>query len=347
MTDTYAQRADQWAYGFGRPAATGRLRSTPEDFRVEELPGFTADGQGEHVLIQLRKRNTNTEWLARQLARLAGVRARDVSYAGLKDKNAVTTQWFSVHLPGRAEPDWGEIESEGVKLLAAVRHSRKLRRGALEGNRFTLIVRELKADADELSGRLAAVAARGVPNYFGEQRFGRDFGNLARASALFEGARERDRHKRGLYLSAARSFLFNEVLSRRVEEGNWDTLLPGECAMLAGSRSFFTVDEPDEQLRARLASGDIHPSGPLWGRGELPSGGAAAEIERSVLGEYPLFAEGLERAGLEQERRPLRLPLAGFDWHLQADCLELQFTLPAGAFATSVLRELVGSEGGA
>lgn len=340
MTGQYAQRAGQWAFGFGRPVAIGRLRSVPEDFRVDEELGFVPEGCGEHVLLHIRKRNTNTDWLARQLARIAGVRARDVSYAGLKDRNAVTTQWFSIHLPGREEADWGEIESENVWIITAVRHSRKLRRGALEGNRFALAVRDLRG-AGELAERLAAVAARGVPNYFGEQRFGRDFGNLTRAEALFEGGRERDRHKRSLYLSAARSFLFNEVLSRRVEQGSWDTLLPGECAMLAGSRSFFVADEPDAALAERLASGDIHPSGPLWGRGHLPSRDAAAELERSVVAQYPLFSEGLERAGLEQERRPLRLPVSGLDWRLEASTLELQFTLPAGAFATSVLRELV------
>lgn len=337
----FEERAQQWQFAFGRPVATGRLRSVPEDFRVDEELGFEPDGSGEHLLLQVRKRNTNTEWLARQIARIAGVRPRDVSYAGLKDRHAVTSQWFSIHLPGREDPDWSELGSDDVHLLRAARHGRKLRRGALELNRFTITVRELKGDSEELGERLAAIAARGVPNYFGAQRFGRGYANLDRARALFEGARERDRHKRGLYLSAARSFLFNEVLSRRVEEGCWDALLPGECAMLAGSRSFFVASAPDADLAARLASGDIHPSGPLWGRGELPSRDAAAELERSVVGEYPLFTEGLERAGLEQERRPLRLVPAGFEWTLEENTLELRFTLPAGAFATSVLRELV------
>lgn len=340
----YVERAQQWQFAFGRPAATGRLRSRPEDFRVDEELGFEPDGSGEHVLLQIRKRNTNTEWLARQIARTAGVRPRDVSYAGLKDRNAVTSQWFSIHLPGREAPDWGAIESDDVHFLSAARHGRKLRRGALELNRFTIIVRELKGDSGELGERLAAVAARGVPNYFGEQRFGRGFGNLERAQALFEGARERDRHKRGLYLSAARSFLFNEVLSRRVGEGCWDAILPGECVMLAGSRSFFVAGAPDAEILARLAAGDIHPSGSLWGRGDLPSREAAAELERSVLGAYPLMTDGLERAGLEQERRPLRLAPAGLDWTLAENSVELRFTLPAGAFATSVLRELVRTE---
>jgi len=345
MSESVGHRAIHWAYAFGGPPVSGRLRSVPEDFQVDEELGFAPEGAGEHVFLHVRKRNTNTDWLARQIARIAGVRARDVSYAGLKDRNAVTTQWFSVHLPGRDQPDLTELESDDVQVIEAKRHSRKLRRGTLQGNRFTLVIRDLSGDRGALEERLSSVIERGVPNYFGEQRFGRDFGNLERARELFEGARVRDRHKRSLYLSAARSFLFNEVLSRRVEQGSWDSLLPGECVILAGSRSFFLADEADTALAERLASWDIHPSGPLWGRGDLPSRAAAAEWELSVVGRHPLFANGLESAGLEQERRALRLAVANLQWQWSSGALEIRFTLPAGAFATSVIRELVSAAG--
>ena len=336
-----------WAYAAGPPPVAGLLRHRPEDFVVDEVLGFEPDGEGEHVLVRLQKRGANTDWAARQLARLAGVRPAAVGYAGLKDRHAVTSQWFSVQLAGRGEPDWSALAGEGLEVLAAARHRRKLRRGALAGNRFELVLRQLSGETGELEGRLQTVVERGVPNYFGAQRFGRGGGNLERAEALFAGRlHERNRTRRGLYLSAARSFLFNQVLSRRVAEGSWDRALTGEVLVLAGSRSFFLAETPDAETERRLAEGDIDPSGPLWGRGELPSRGAARELEEAVVEPFPLFREGLEAAGMDQERRPLRLRPEGLEGGLEdgGRSLRLRFTLPAGAYATTVLRELVATD---
>ncbi|HAS81170.1 MAG TPA: tRNA pseudouridine(13) synthase TruD [Verrucomicrobia bacterium] len=327
----------------GQPPIQGRLRTAPEDFQVREELDFTLDGAGEHVWLWVRKRGANTDWVAKRLAERAGIPASAVSYAGLKDRHAVTEQWFSVHLPGKADPDWETNPHPDFTVLNAVRHSRKLRRGTLSGNAFRITVRDLEGDPAELAARLERVAADGVPNYFGEQRFGRDAGNLERAAAMFSGREKvRDRHQRGLYLSAARSALFNAVLAQRVAEGSWNRALPGEVLMLAGSHSIFTVDDIDEIINQRVAAFDVHPTGPLWGAGELRSSGPVRELEEAATATWPIFRDGLAAAGLTQERRALRLMVG----EAKLECLEprtaiLDFRLPAGAYATTVLRELL------
>ena len=331
------------AYVTTAPEISGTIRTTPEDFQVDEDLGFEPDGAGEHVFLKIRKRNANTDWVARQIARVAGVRPGDVSYAGMKDRNAVTTQWFSVQLPGRDMPDWAPLLSDNLQVLSALRNSRKLRRGALRGNRFMLVVRGLSATSSELEQRLQRIALQGVPNYFGEQRFGQDAGNLDKAEAMFTGKlKVRDRHVRGLYLSAARSQLFNQVLSQRVAAGTWNRALPGEALMLEGTHSVFVADIIDATIEQRLAALDIHPTGPLWGRGLSLARDQALAIEQAALAGFEIFRSGLEQAGLSQERRALRLPVADFQWQFPGnDSVQLSFRLPAGAYATSVLRELV------
>ena len=253
-------------------------------------------------------------------------------------------------------------ESGALRLLAATRHSRKLRRGTHVANRFAITLREVvphgAAETFEasLKVRLAQLAERGFPNYIGPQRFGRDARNVVRALAWFRQPKRRtSRLQRGLWLSAARSALFNRVCAARVAAGTWCELLPGEPVALAGSRSFFVPDDGapaadgERTLAARLASGDVHPSAPWWGRGEAVSRGDCRTFEAAVLADDGALRDGLERAGLNQERRALRvLPrsLAG-TWHPDAvpheapgGRLELVFELPPGAFATTLLAEL-------
>ncbi len=335
-----------WAYALGAPDVSGVMRQSPEDFFVDEIPAFEPDGEGQHVLLHIEKRNSNTEWLAKRLARHAGVKPSAVSYAGLKDRNAVTRQWFSIDLAGAEEPEWSELEGEegeeSLRILQAVRHRRKIRRGALRGNRFRLRIRELDGDIDALRERLQVIAEQGVPNYFGEQRFGHGFNNLQRAQGLLAGEfRVKDRHKRGLYLSAARSLIFNRVLSSRVEQGSWNRLLPGERVMLDGSERHFEYDEADAELAARLSAFDIHPSGPLWGRKGWRPEAEALAIEEPILSEMGEWCEGLERAGLDYARRALRLAVRELEWSIDGDVLEIAFALNAGAYATTVLRELI------
>lgn len=332
------------AYVSGLPLATALIRCHPEDFQVvEELP-FTLSGEGDHLWLYLRKRHTNTVWLARQLARIAGVRPVDVGYAGLKDRYALTSQWFSIKLSGRKEPDWVEaLESEEVRVLTVARHHRKLRRGALQGNRFLLILRQFCGDPEAVSARLEQIKREGVPNYFGSQRFGREGQNLEQAYQWFTGGRPpKDRYLRGLLLSSARAFLFNKVLAERVRTANWNQPLPGEALILHGSRGFFLAETIDETLKARVQGLDCHPSGPLWGRGEPLTSGITRAFEERVLADSTLWRAGLEREGLKQERRSLRLIVTDLEWSFPtADSLRLQFYLPAGAYATTMLREVV------
>ena len=319
------------------------MRARPEDFFVDEVLGFEPEGEGEHVLLHIEKRNTNTQWLADQLAHFADIPKRDVSYAGLKDRNAVTRQWFSLGLAGRPEPDWTNLAIDNVQMLQHARHRRKLRRGTLQGNRFQLLIRELQGDLDMLQTRLQQVAKQGVPNYFGEQRFGHDGANLQQAMAMFQGKCIKNRHKRSLYLSAARSFLFNELLSQRVAAGSWNQAVDGDVMLLAGTNSYFVLDTIDAEIQQRLDDFDIHPSGCLWGKGQTPAQGEAEALESELAQTHPEICRGLEQAGLKQERRALRLPVTELEWELDTTQQQLQlcFFLPAGSYATTVLRELV------
>ena len=329
----------------GPPPLGGRIRVAAEDFVVEELLGFEPDGAGGHVLLSVEKRGANTGWVAAQLARTAGVQARDVGYSGQKDRHALTRQSYSLPWPVAAPLDAClAFSGEGYRVLSAARHGRKLRPGSHRGNRFAIRVRDLDADADAaaIDTRLRVIADQGVPNYFGPQRFGREAGNLTRARAWAQdGHAPRDRVQRGFALSAARSEIFNRVVAERVRRGDWSRLLPGEAVMLDGRRSFFAAPEIDALLEDRCRRMDVHPSGPMWGRGESAATGAAREVEDAIVGGEPGLARLLESERLEQERRSLRLPVRSLRWTHEADGLLLEFELPRGTFATAVLHELL------
>lgn len=327
-------------YAHAGPPLSGRLRSVPEDFVVDEDLGFVPDGAGEHVFLRVEKRGANTDWVARELARFAGVGAEAVSYAGLKDRHAVTRQTFSLHLPGKRDPEWATLAHAEFRIIEAARHGRKLKRGALNGNFFQVMLRDVAGDRGAADRLIAAIAAGGVPNYFGEQRFGRGGANVERALAMFAGRRVQ-RHERSLLLSAARSHLFNCVLAARVERGDWNRPLEGEVWMLAGSHSIFGPEPLTPELLERHTRGDIDPTGPLWGEGELRSGAAVAELERAIAAQHAGLASGIVANGLRQERRALALRPRDLtaNW-LSDNQLELRFYLGSGAYATTLLREI-------
>lgn len=330
-------------YANGEPSLSGVIRTQPSDFKVDEKFAFEATGEGEHALLHIKKEDTNTDWLSRQISQLAGVRKVDVSYAGLKDRNAITTQWFSVWLPGKPDPDWSLLNSDNVEILKTIRHNRKLRRGSLRGNQFTLIVRDVNGDVSDLEQRMNTIMQDGVPNYFGDQRFGIDGRNLEKAEIMFGGKREKDRFKRSIYLSAARSAIFNDLLSQRVKMNKWADGIPGDVMLLDNSHSYFSAEEIDEKIIQRLKEHDIHPSGPLWGRGELLSKGIVAELENKLSSKFEIYDVGLKNARLDQDRRSLRLSVSDLHWNYDAGnkMLNLSFFLPAGGYATSVLREII------
>jgi tRNA pseudouridine13 synthase len=327
MTDARYTTLPPWPKAYPASHASATLKLFNEDFMVTELPLQLPSGEGEHLWLDIEKNGANTAFVAQQLAQAAHVQERDVGYAGLKDRYGLTRQWFSIYLPkgaGKGEtPDLTQLQHPEFKVLGQSRHVKKLRPGDLQGNRFRIVLRDVTGDADAMKAieaNLQAVAAHGVPNYFGAQRFGFEGGNVEQGRAML--AREirvRNPKKKGLYLSAVRSFVFNEVLALRIQQGLWGQTLPG--------------DVMDELGR---------PTGPLWGRGRVITTDQAQALENGVAERHASLCDGMEHAGLDQQRRALVASPAGMSWAWpQAHQLVLTFSLPAGTYATSVLNEIL------
>ncbi|WP_394375668.1 tRNA pseudouridine(13) synthase TruD [Stutzerimonas frequens] len=330
----------------GEPCGSAVLKAFAEDFQVDEVLDIPLSGEGEHLWLWVEKRNLNTEEAAKRIARAAGVPLKMISYAGLKDRQALTRQWFSLHLPGKADPDLSAAEDGSLRLLQCVRHQRKLQRGAHSANGFRLRLTELHADHTQLDARLERIKLQGVPNYFGLQRFGYEGGNLhgARHFAA-KGELPEQRNMRSRLLSAGRSYLFNRVLAERVADGSWDQARVGDLLAFTDSRSFFSAG-PGECTDPRLRILDLHPTGPLWGVGGSPAGDEIQALEDAVATNESAVANWLAQAGMKHERRILRLPISGLSWHYPGpDILQLEFVLPTGCFATAVVRELVSLAG--
>lgn len=334
------------------------FKAQPQDFLVDEQLGFDCSGDGEHVWVFIRKTGINTADAAQRLARAAGVSIREVSWSGLKDRLGVCRQWLSLQLPGRATPDFTSALSPELQIERIERNSRKLRRGSHHGNAFVIRLRNLQVRDDAmdfptawaaLEQTLQRVQQHGVPNYFGEQRFG--FDNINKAQAWFlKQYRPRNPVERGLLLSAARAAIFNAVLSERVSNATWNQYLDGDVMNLEGSASVFLPEHVDELIQQRIAEQDIHPTGPLWGQitpRTLSSVGACADLETRVAADYPLLATGLLKHQVDAARRSLRLPVQALHYRLLENQsplgpdLELSFVLPAGTYATAVLHDLI------
>lgn len=320
MSDAAAPTLPIWPSAYPASGAHAALKRFNVDFRVTELPLQQPCGEGEHVWLDVEKNGANTPFVAQQLAVAAGVQDRDVGYAGLKDRHAVTRQWFSIYLPKGETPDLTQLQHPEFKVLNQSRHVKKLRPGDLQGNRFRIVLRDLSGDRDAVEANLKAVVAQGVPNYFGAQRFGIEGGNVELGRAML--AREirvRNPKKKGIYLSAVRSFVFNEVLALRIQQGLWGQTVAGDVLDEAG-----------------------RPTGPLWGRGRVSTTEQAGALEQTVAERHAILCDGLEHAGLDQERRPLVACPRDLAWEWpQADQLVIAFALPAGAYATSVLSEVL------
>lgn len=328
-----------WASAFGESLFDASIRSVPSDFIVTEKCDIEFSGEGEHDFLWLEKIGTNTHWVAECLAKHGNVPLRDVGYAGLKDRHAITRQWFSVRRLGTV--DWNEFSEDGVEILERQRHRRKLRRGAHSSNVFKIALRSenLNACAAEIDDRLKVIAKDGVPNYFGAQRFGRGGSNIELCKSMFVG-RRLSRAKRGIALSAARSLIFNSILDQRVVQGSWNKILPGELANLDGSGSVFAVTDVDDELIRRCDEQDIHPSGSLWGDGSPRSTGEVAELESSAADTLAEIASGLIAARMEPASRALRLRVSELSWTIDRDVLWLEFELSKGGYATAVLSEI-------
>lgn len=325
IEDAAQQSADAKQYNLDFPFAHAIKDQRPEagfrvefeDFCVDEELGFEPCGRGEHVYLHVHKRGDNTAWVAKQIAQLAGVANMDVGYCGLKDRRAVTSQWFSVYLPKGPEPDWLQLNTESIHVARITRHTQKLRRGQHASNKFVIRLRDLSADlADAFIDK---VLCEGVPNYFGEQRFGHGGENLNLADELLGGERKiRNRQRRGLVLSAARSYLFNLLLAERVRTNTWSSVIDGDTCLEAQGIA----------------------EGPLWGRGRSPAQGKALALEENILAPWSMWRDAMEHMGLSQDRRALRLQPLNPSWSREGADIILSFALPPGRYATSLLREL-------
>jgi len=324
-------------YAWGGPLAKGQLRVKPEHFQVTELLEVDFSGAGEFDWVYVEKNGLSTPEAAELLQQFSG--AKDISYSGLKDKDAVTRQWFSLHMLGQASADWQSFKHSGLRVLDSQRHQRKLRRGTHRYNQFILVLSGVSAD--ELSERVQCVAEQGFPNYFGEQRFGHGGNNLDQARRWLSGGRKVSRFKRGLWLSVLRSHLFNCVLAERVRQANWNQPLPGDLFCLGDGNSVF--QEADSELAAaRVNAGEIHPSGPLPGSvGRIWVESAALELERKVLETEQDTIAALAARRVDAARRPLRVIPKALTITGVAEGCQLEFSLPKGCFATALVRELI------
>jgi len=330
-------------YVYGGSAGQGLIKDKPDHFKVNECLSFEPSGSGEHVYLYIQKTDLNTEDVVKQLANYAGVPRRSVAYAGKKDRYAVTQQWFSVQLPGKTGPDWGLMEQPNIQVLQTTRHLRKLKRGAIKLNNFEIILKDLVIDKGLLEQKLDNIKMRGVPNYFMEQRFGYACQNLTRVHALFaSGEKLKSKKTRGIFLSSARSYLFNQVLASRVVDQTWNKALLGDVFILNGSRQFFQEEVLSADIQARLDEHDIHCSGPLFGLTDQPVKQDVGQIEQKVFDDNDVFCKGLLDHKLESSRRPLRVVPQHLvhEW-LSPNSMKLNFHLPSGSYATAVIRELI------
>lgn len=334
-------------YLHGKPQGFGLLKASPEDFVVVEDLGFEPDGEGEHILVRILKNGCNTRFVADALAKFLKIHAREVSFAGQKDKHAVTEQWLCARVPGKEMPDLSAFQLEGCKVLEYARHKRKLRLGALKGNAFTLVLREV-SHRDEVESRLHAISTGGVPNYFGAQRFGIGGSNLQGALRWAQSDTPvRDRNKRSFWLSAARSALFNQIVSQRLKKTDFNQVVDGDALQLAGRGSWFVATQEElVELQRRVDEKELMVTASLPGSGEWGTQRDALAFEQSAIAEETALQSLLLREKVEASRRAMLLYPQQLSWNWWDDVtVELRFWLPAGSFATSVVRELINTMG--
>jgi tRNA pseudouridine13 synthase len=338
---------DGLPYAYGSPLSSAAFKANCEDFCVKEELGYPLTEVGEHFYVKVQQKDANTHWTAKQLARFAGCPVSSVGYAGLKDRRAISIQWFSLYLPKVASLDFSQFSAPGLTVLSVCKHNKKLRRGAFASNHFEITLRESTLNWSDFTERLHKIKLHGVPNYFGPQRFGYQENNLKTLSQLVvneDKPKIRDRHLKSLLLSSARSYLFNLVLAKRVKEGTWNQALKYEPLMLSGSQSFF-IPAPEESssdmIAHRLQVADIHTTGPLFGEGKHLEGEVAL-LENAITEENPKLCEWLLQNELKAQRRQLRLVPQHLDaFKIEPDLIKISLTLPSGQYATTLLRELI------
>ncbi len=324
---------------FGGELPAGNIRTENADFRVEEVLPFEPAGEGEHLFLYIEKIACNTDWVIKQLKKVFGLSSREIGYAGKKDRYSISTQWFSLHLPGK-QVEAKLIESDSIKIIRCERHNKKLRVGSIKENQFKIRVREL---ASPINPEIVEqIKKNGFPNYFGSQRFGRKFSNLERAEELLvAGKKIKNRNLKGLVLSSARSFLFNLQLAERIKQNNWLTIVEGDCVNLNASHSYFTLKAPSEEEQQRIDAGDTHLCGWLPGKQASDAVGSALKLEQQSIRNYGDWLQGLTQFKLDSKRRAYRVFAKDFVLQQSDRQAFLSFSLPSGSFATSLLNELI------
>lgn len=331
-----------FAYLNGSPISTGKLKVEARHFQVKENLGFDFSGEGEHLMVRVRKTGENTSFVANELAKACGVKSKDVSWAGLKDRHAVTEQWLSVHLPKGGVPDFSAFlaQYDSIKIIETKRHNKKLRPGDLAGNHFKITLTEV-SDIADVNQRLQAISQSGVPNYFGSQRFGHLGNNLDEARRWGrENVRTRNQNKRSLYLSAARSWIFNTIVSDRIEQGLFSRVVEGDCVQTDDS---IIVAETQKlvALNERVEKGDAFITAAMAGDNDLPTCSQARLIEQPKLDAEPDLMALIRGNRMRHERRNILLKPQNLTWSIDSDSIELDFSLDAGCFATALIRELI------
>lgn len=340
-----------------KPIHTAQIKAMPQDFVVHErlADDFVFSHDGEHLWLLIQKQGVNTAHLVKLLAQWAGVPTHDVGYSGLKDRHARTQQWCSIRLPKMDLPalnlpqfdtHFAKLlpQSEHINLIQHARHRQKLMRGTHKTNHFVITLRQVVADKTALDEQLQQIRHTGVPNFFGKQRFGHD--NVAQAQEFFADIVHKKPPKRlnahaERMVSVARADLFNQILDARVADGSWANGLDGDVFNLNRTNSLF-CDELNDTLKQRLASGDVHPTGAMFGVGGKQPSGTALALETHIAKQNPLFINGLTHLGIKASRRALRMLVSDLAWQwTDDDTLVLDFVLPTGGFATSVLHDLV------
>ncbi len=331
---------DELLYPYGSVQASGLIKSRPQDFQVLEELGFEPSGEGEHLFLLVEKSGLSTPELIDRVSRDYSIHPRHIGYSGLKDKNALTTQWLSLHLPGpQTIPE--AVASDDYRVLRAQRNRSKLRRGSHKSNFFRIAIRQVKELPEDSKAQLDAISSSGIANYFGAQRFGRNQDNVVQALKQLD-RRGLKRARRSILLSSLRSYLFNQVLSQRISLDHWAQPLDGDVFMLRGSHSIFS-QALDATLSARFATMDISSTASLYGKGQSPLGAKALELEQQVFDGHGEITGCLDRQGVERQMRALRAAVEAFDYELDRGekILRLELRLPAGSYLTSLLDHFI------
>jgi len=324
--------------------ASGVIRKKPEDFQVTEISNIELSGEGEHLWLYVQKTNSNTDWVAKLLSNVCQVPRRQVGFAGLKDRHAITKQWFSIQLPKVTDID--KINSalpNEIQVIKANRHNRKIRVGQLDNNKFEILIRNINGDKNLIEDNIKRIKRNGVPNYFGPQRFGHDMGNISKAKDWFSGIyKPKSKNLKTLLLSTARSHIFNTIVANRIEDQTWNTAIDGDILQLDKSHSWFHMnDASQDEISKRLKEFDIHITAAMYGEDTIQSSGICADFESKIANGFPEYQKGFEKYRLKQDRRAIRICPIDFKYEWQEKNLLLNFQLLPGAYATGVMREII------